>query len=174
MQLLEKVRKTDFLGREFLAWLWYRSETEQGHFQLGDKTVEIWFDGKIVLEGENERGLETVSCSGQSQDMKEARFALAENKEIVQATVVISMEDNQWSFVLDALWMNFKTFKTPKVVQDKKDDPDGLFYEKIYLIEAAISAMDDIYVEFLKRRLSPEWSDNELPALAKWIRDGQA
>ena len=52
MQLLEKVRKTDFLGREFLAWLWYRSETEQGHFQLGDKTVEIWFDGKIVLEGE--------------------------------------------------------------------------------------------------------------------------
>ena len=106
--------------------------------------------------------------------MKEARFALAENKEIVQATVVLSMEDNQWSFVLDALWMNFKTFKTPKVVQDKKDDPDGLFYEKIYLIEAAISAMDDIYVEFLKRRLSPEWSDKELPALAKWIRDGQA
>jgi len=174
MQLLEKVRKTEFLGREFLAWLWYRSETEQGHFKMGDKTIEIWLDGKIVLEGENERGLETVTCSGQSQGMKEARFALAENKEIIQATLVLSMEDNQWSFALDTLWMNFKTFKTPKVLQDKRDDPDGLFYEKIFLIEAAVSAMDDIYAEFLKRRLSPDWPGKELPALVKWIRDGQS
>ena len=25
MQLLEKVTKTEFLGREFLAWLWFRA-----------------------------------------------------------------------------------------------------------------------------------------------------
>ncbi len=173
MQLLEKVRKTEFLGREFLAWLWYLTETERGLFKLGDKTVEIWFDGKITLEGENERGIETVTCTGQSQDMKEARFALAENKEVIQATLVLGMDDNQWTFVLDALWMNFKTFKTPKVIQDRREDPDGLFYEKIFLIEAAVSAMDAIYAEFLKRRLSSQWSTEELPALIQWIREGQ-
>ncbi len=174
MQLLEKARKTEFLGREFLAWLWFRTETDKGHFKLGEETVDIWFDGKITLEGENERGLETIVCSGQSQDMKEARFALAENKEIVQATVVLTMGDNQWTFVLDALWMNFRTFKTPKVVQDKREDPDGLFYEKVYLMEAAVSAVDDIYGEFLRHRLSPEWSTRELPALVQWIREGQS
>ncbi|MBT3260433.1 MAG: hypothetical protein HN366_28935, partial [Deltaproteobacteria bacterium] len=102
MQLLEKVRKTEFLGREFLAWLWFRTETERGNFNLGDKAIEIWFDGKITLQGENERGLETITCSGESQNMKEARFALAENKEVVQATLVFSMDDNQWTFVLDS------------------------------------------------------------------------
>ncbi len=173
MQLLEKVRETEFLGKEFLAWLWFRSETEKGSFKLGDKTIEIWFDGKITLQGENERGLETVTCSGESQNMKEARFALAENKEVVQATLVLSIDDNQWTFVLDSLWLNFRTFKTPKVIQDKRDDPDGLFYEKIFLVEAAVSAVDDIYTEFLKLRLSPEWNAEELPAFSQWVREGQ-
>ena len=174
MQLLEKVRKTEFLGREFLAWLWFRTETERGNFNLGDKAIEIWFDGKITLQGENERGLETITCSGESQKMKEARFALAENKEVVQATLVFSMDDNQWTFVLDSLWLNFKTFKTPKVIQDKRDDPDGLFYEKMFLIEAAVSAMDDIYAEFIKLRISPEWASEELPALARWVQEGKS
>ncbi len=173
MQLLEKVRKTEFLGKEFLAWLWYRTETEKGSFKLGDKTVDIWFDGKITLQGENEKGLETVTCSGESQSMKEARFALAENKEVVQATLVLDMGDNQWHFVLDSLWLNFKTFKAPKVIQDKKDDPDGLFYEKMFLIEEAVSAIDGIYTEFLKLRISPEWSGEELPALSQWIQSGK-
>jgi recombination associated protein RdgC len=174
MQLLEKVRKTEFLGREFLAWLWFRTETERGHFKLGDKSIEIWFDGKITLQGENERGLETITCSGESQNMKEARFALAENKEVVQATLILSMDDNQWTFVLDSLWLNFKTFKTPKVIQDKRDDPDGLFYEKMFLIEAAVSAVDDIYAEFIKLRISPEWSGEELPALSRWVQEGKS
>jgi hypothetical protein len=173
MQLLEKVRETEFLGKEFLAWLWFRTETERGSFKLGDKPLEIWFDGKITLQGENERGLETITCSGESQNMKAARFALAENKEVVQATLVLSMDDNQWTFILDALWLNFKTFKTPRVIQDRRDDPDGLFYEKMFLIEAAVSAMDGVYAEFLKLRLSPEWSTEEVPALSRWINEGQ-
>ncbi len=172
MQLIEKVRDTEFMGKEFLAWLWFRTETERGTFKLGDKTLEIWFDGKITLQGENERGLETITCTGESQAMKAARFALAENKEVVQATLVLSMDDNQWTFVLDSLWLNFKTFKTPKVIQDKRDDPDGLFYEKVFLMEAAVSALDGIYAEFIKLRLSPEWSAREVPALSQWILEG--
>ncbi len=173
MQLLEKVKKTEFLGREFLAWLWFRTETDRGTFNLGDKNVEIWFDGKITLQGENEKGLEIIACSGESQNMKEARFALAKNKEIVQATLVVNIGDNQWSFVLDSLWMNFKTFKAPKVVQDKEDDADGIFYEKMFLIEEAVSAMDGIYAEFMEQRLSPEWLTKETPALAQWISEGK-
>ena len=173
MQLLEKVKKTEFLGREFLAWLWFRTETDRGNFKVGDKNAEIWFDGKITLQGENEKGLEIITCSGESLNMKEARFALAKNKEIVQATLVLNIGDNQWSFVLDSLWMNFKTFKAPKVVQDKEDDADGIFYEKMFLIEEAVSAMDGIYAEFMEQRLSPEWLTEETPALAQWISEGK-
>lgn len=174
MQLLEKVRETKFLGREFLSWLWFRAETDRGLFDLGGKgTAELWFDGKITLQSENEMGTETIICAGKTSNMREARFALAEDKEVVQATVKLGIGDNQWSFVLDSTWMNFSTFKSPKVMQDRGEDPDGIFYEKMFLIEEAVSAMDEIYSSFIKLRLSPEWADQERPALVKWISEGK-
>ena len=174
MQLLEKVRETEFLGREFLVWLWFRSETGRGLFDLGEKgTAELWFDGKITLQSETERGVETITCAGETPNMKEARFALAEDKEIIQAAIKLDIGDNHWSFVLDSTWMNFRTFKTPRVMQDKKDDPDGIFYEKMFLIEESVSVIDEIYQSFIKLRVSPEWETEEHPALVKWISEGK-
>ncbi len=174
MQLLEKVRETEFLGREFLVWLWFRADMDRGLFTLGEKgAAELWFDGKITLQSENEMGMETIICAGKAPNMKEARFALAEDKEIIQAAVKLVIGDNQWSFVLDSTWMNFKTFKTPRVMQETKDDLDGIFYEKMFLIEEAVSAIDQIFYSFIKLRLSPEWEDRERPALVKWISEGK-
>jgi recombination associated protein RdgC len=172
VQLLDKVRKTEFIGREFLAWLWFRAETGNGAFELsGNRIVELWFDGKITLQTENDRGLETITCAGENQNMKEARFSLMEGKDIIHAAVKLLIGDNEWSFALDSTWMNFKAFKTPKVIQDKKDDPDGIFYEKLYLIEEALSAIDEIYISFIKLRVSPEWANQTIPALIKWISE---
>ena len=174
MQILEKVRETEFLGNEFLLWLWFRSETNRGLFDLGDKgSAELWFDGKITLQTETERGMETITCTGETPNMKEARFALAEDKKITRAAIKLDIGDNQWSFVLDSTWMTFRTFKTPGVMQDKKDDPDGIFYEKAFLIEEAVSAIDEIYYSFLQLRVSPEWAAEERPALVKWISEGK-
>jgi len=174
MQLLEKVRKTEFLGKEFLAWLWFRAETGRAIFDLGDKVnAEVWFEGKITLQSDNERGVEIITCAGEAPNMKEARFALAEGKEISQAALKLAMGDNMWSFVLDSTWMNFRTFKTPRVMQDREEDPDGGFYEKVFLIEEAISAVDEIYSSFIKLRLSPAWEAEEQPALSKWVSEGK-
>lgn len=174
MQILEMVRKTEFLGREFLLWLWYKSETEEGIFDLGDKgKAELWLEGKIMLQSETERGVEIITCEGETSDMKEARFALAEGKEIRQATVKLAIGDNRWSFVLDAAWMNLRSFKTPRVMNDSAEDPDGLFYEKAYLIEEALAAMDQIYAAFMERRLSPEWETEDRGIIGQWIRQGR-
>jgi len=174
MQLLDHVKRTEFLGSEFLVWLWFTSETQDGIFDLGDKgKAELWLDGKITLQSENERGVETITCSGETPDMREARFALAEEKEIREATLRLILGDNKWSFVLDSTWLNFRSFKTPSVLKDQKKDPDGLFYEKTYLIEEAVSAMDAIFASFIKSRVSPEWATEERPAMARWISEGR-
>jgi len=174
MQLLEKMRETEFLGNEFLAWLWFRSETDRGLFELGDRgSAELWFDGKITLQSETEKGVETITCTGETPNMKEARFALAEGKRIIRAAVKLDIGDNRWSFILDSTWMNFKTFKSPKVIQDREEDADGVFYEKMFLVEEAVSVMDEMYYSFIKLRVSPEWETEEHPALVKWINEGK-
>ena len=172
MQVLEKVKETEALGREFLAWLWFKTETDGGTFDLGEAgRAELWFDGRMTLQAEHDHGTETITCTGDQPQMKEARFALSEKKEITQAMVKLGIGDNLWSFVLDSTWMNFKSFKTPKVMQDKEEDPEGIFYEKIFLIEQAITAVENIFYFFIKLRISPEWEKKERPALVKWINE---
>ena len=112
MQVLDRVRETESLGREFLAWLWFRSETDRGVFDLGERSkVELWFDRRMTLQADHDLGVETVTCTGDHPHMREARFALFERKEITQAMVRLNIGDNQWSFLLDSTWMNFRSFK---------------------------------------------------------------
>ena len=174
MQVMERVRNTEFIGREFLLWLWFRSETNHGKFDLEDRGIaELWFDRKVVLQSDGEGAVEKIICSGENPHLREARFALTENKAITEAMLKLTIGDNEWSFVMDSTWMNFKSFKTPKVMQDRAEDPEGLFYEKFFLIEQAVSAMDAIFSAFINLRVSSDWEKKELSALLEWIKEGK-
>ena len=171
MQLMDVIKETEFLSREFLVWIWYKSETNGGMHKLtDDREVELWVDRKIVLRYDDENGSEKITCTGDNPHLKEAKFGLFENKQVTESKLKLLIDDNEYSFTLDASWMNLKSFKTPKVMQDKDDDPEGIFYEKIYLIDQALSTLDTIYGQFVNLRLSQEWKDSELPAIIDWIR----
>ena len=174
MQLIERVRDTEFLGREFLLWLWYNSEVRGGTYKLEDADVELWVDKKIVLRRDDDEGTEKITCTGDNPHLKEARFALSENKQVTESQLRLKVEDSEYSFTLDSEWMNLKTFKTPKVKQDVDDDPEGIFYEKMFLIEQAISAVDTIFSQFIELRTSPQWNESVKPALLEWISQVKA
>ena len=73
MDVLERVRQTALLGKDFLVWLWFKSEMEDRHFDLGKLgIVELWFDAKIILSMENDQGMETVTCIAPNHHFKEA------------------------------------------------------------------------------------------------------
>ena len=174
MSLMERVKRTEFLGREFLVWLWYRSETREALFDLGETgTVELWFEGKVALEGEGEERGSEVTCKGAGSRLREARFALTRNKKISKAEIRMLKGDDEWSFTLDAAWLDVHSLKTPRVMQDVGEDPDGLFYERMFLIEQPIAVVQALFSQFIRLRLSPEWRSEEQPALEAWIRKGE-
>lgn len=174
MDVIESVEKTELLGRDFLVWVWFKSETGNGVIDLGDDGhAEIRLEGKITLETENDEPMESVTCWGDNPRLKEARFALTENKKVTQAAIKLTLGDDEYSFTLDSRWMNYRSLKTPKVMQDAKDDPEGLFYEKAGLIERAVSMIDTIFMYFIRLRLSSQWDNKELPALIKWVKNGK-
>jgi len=173
MSVLDEVRENEFLGRDFLVWLWFKSVTLGGLFDMGDGgEVELWFEGKITLQSEGEQSVETITCTGENARIREARFALKEEKKVTRARLHLKTDDDDWSFELDSTWMNFHSLKTPKVVQDNKEDAEAMFYEKVYLVEKAVSIMDQIFSLYLDARMSATWEAEELPALMNWIREG--
>jgi hypothetical protein len=173
MSVIDDVRESESLGRDFLVWLWFRSETMAGSFQLQDREeAELWFEGKVTLQSEGDRGVETVVCTGENVRIREARFALGEGKKLTRAKIHLRAGDNEWVFELDSTWMNFHSLKTPRVFREKGEDPDALFYERTFLVEKLLSMMDQIFGGYVEARLSPAWDMEELPALMNWIREG--
>ncbi|WP_051184762.1 hypothetical protein [Desulfatiglans anilini] len=173
MNVLEQAKKTEFLGREFLLWLWFRSETEGGVIDIPDLgAVEFAIEGKVVLQSEGDEGVETVTCSGERPALREARYALTRQKQVVQAMIKLAAGDERWSFLLDSCWFNVKGYKGPKVLMDRNDDPDGLFFEKVLLLERCAMALDALFEHFVLLRISPEWEAEERPAISAWIEAG--
>ena len=171
MDVMEKVEKNYFLGEEFFIWLWFKSEVNHGVIEIKDKVhSEVRFAGKITLESEDDEKSESITCSGFNSRLKEARYALTENKKITQASIKIVLGDDEYSFSMDSLWMNYRSFQIPKVLQDDKDDPEGLFYEKVGLMEKVVSTMDSLFLSFIRIRLSPEWEGKELPDITAWMK----
>ena len=161
---------TKFLGRDFLVWLWFRSEKNNGFFQLGNgEEIELWFDGSMILQSEREGKTETISCTGEQSRFLEARYALSELKKITKAKIKLMAGDSAWSFSIDDTWFNFRGMRLPHVMQDQHEDPDGIFYERMVLIEKAVSIMDRLFGLYIIIRTSEKWENEELPAIRKWI-----
>ncbi|MEW6378567.1 MAG: hypothetical protein AB1611_03045 [bacterium] len=175
MDMVSLVREKRFLGREFLTWLWFQSDSQMGVFTPENgQPVEIWLDNKITLETDDQENVERVICHGEHSEMLEAREALSQGKKVTQASFKMCLNDAEWHFTLDDCWLNFRSCKTPKVMLDTREDPDGIFFEKIFLIQEAVRIIEQLFSQFIKIRISPEWMTVHLPAIRDWIQSAGA
>ncbi|MGA1871729.1 MAG: hypothetical protein ACMUJM_24645 [bacterium] len=171
MDVINLVKDKKFLGREFLTWLWFQSECNEGVMTLADaQSIELWIDNKIILESDEGENQEKVICHGENSEMFEARHALSQGKKVSQACFKLCINDDEFHVTLDDKWLNFRGCKTPKIMLDKNKDPEGLFFEKTLLLQKVVEAIDDLFSQFMKIRISSEWPAHHLPALQNWIQ----
>ncbi len=163
-----------FLGSEFLVWLWFYSESEEGQVVLDkDTSFELRMGNRIVLEQVLDGKRQKVVCTGPDADFTEARAALKEGKKIKEAEYEILVGENKYLFTIDTRLWSIKGLKTPKIAPSMEDDdPDGRFYEKMFLIEEALKHIDLLYHHFLTFRLGVEWERDIVPEIKGWIESG--
>lgn len=174
MDAVTLIKKKEYLTREFLTWLWFRSDTGDGLFDLpGGKSVKLWLGNRVVLASDPETHASTLTWSGETGDLREARVALAEGKKVTEARYVLEMDGEEWVFTLDSVWLNLKSLKTPKVEKDDETDQDALMLEKIHLVKLALQSLEGLCRLFVRVRTSGKWTESELPRFRKWIKAGQ-
>ncbi len=160
-----------FLGTEFLVWLWFYSENEKGQVVIDKETAfELFMGNRIVLEQSIDGKKQKVICSGPEADFAEAKIALKEGKKIKEAEYEIHVGENRYLFTLDTRLWAIKSLKTPKVASSlDEDDPEGRFFEKMFLIEEALRHIDLLYHHFLTFRLGITWERDIVPEMKKWV-----
>jgi recombination associated protein RdgC len=160
------------LGREFLTWLWFKSEERNGRIALPKgEEVELHFLKRIVLEAGEGEYSQGVVCHGIHAELKEGKEAIRQGKKVKETGIKLSYNNNEWEFILKADTFHFQSLKLPKAEwQETEEDPSGKILERIYLIENAVTTIDNLYGFFLDLRYSPRWEEKEVILVARWLK----
>jgi len=160
------------IGRQFMTWLWFKSEERSGRISLSpNDEVELNFLKRIVLEAGEGEYSQGVVCHGIHAELKEGKEAIRQGKKVKEAGIKLLHNQNEWEFTLKADNFYFQSLKLPLAErQESAEDPSGKMLERIYLIENAAQAIDQLFNLFLKIRFSPQWDEKEVKSLAKWLR----
>jgi DNA recombination-dependent growth factor C len=167
----EAAEDVSLIGREFLTWLWFKSEERNGSITLNkDKEVELHFLKRIVLEAGEGEYSQGVVCSGLHAELKEGKEAIRQGKKVKEAGIRLTHDQNEWEFIFKADTFDFQSLKLPVIdMPEDSQDSSGKMLERIYLIENVAKTMDNLFESFLRIRFLPAWEENELKLLAKWL-----
>jgi len=157
----------DFLGNEFLLWLWHESESKTGSVVTESAgEVDILIDRCLDLDcAYGQSGKDSLRGTGPAK-FPEARDALRTGKLPRKVGLVIDAHNQQYSFTLNAETFGLTTTKLPDV--EDADTPRVLFEERISLLRDLSQAMDGLYETFLKVRASSGW-ESQTNSIRRWI-----
>jgi hypothetical protein len=157
----------DFLGNEFLLWLWHEADARTGVIatdKAGD--VTIYIDRSLDLDcAYGQTGRDTLKGDGPSR-MPEARDALRSGKLPRKAGMIIDAGRQQYSFTINAEQLSFSSAKLPDV--EEAENPRVLFEERVALLRDLCGAIDGLFETFLKLRGSSGW-EGHVNGVRRWI-----
>lgn len=163
---------TDLVGREFMTWLWFKSEERSGRISFPDNDeIELNFLKRIYLEAGDGEYSQGVVCHGLHSELKEGKEAIRQGKKVKESGLKLIHDQNEWEFTLKADNLYFQSLKLPSAEwQENDEDPSGKMLERIYLIENAARIIDKLYDSFLGIRYSPQWEEKEKKSLINWLK----
>ena len=170
--LLELLYAYRFLGREFLIWLWFASETyPDGLIRLPDQdAVQVGVGNRLVLETGDGEYRETLVLLGHRSDLQEARLGLRQGKLPEEMQLKLARGREEWFFNLKATTLEVKGLRRQGgPAAQEGDDPETQFFDQMYQVEAVSELIDGLFLLFLDRRLSPAWEQEDLPRLRDWL-----
>ncbi|BBO70210.1 hypothetical protein DSCA_41400 [Desulfosarcina alkanivorans] len=160
-----------FIGNEFLTWLWFTIETNQGFFNGVDETItSIYLGNRIVLENSSNDANEIITIKGDDAGLEEGLLSLRKGAVVIEMNIVYKTENQEWKFTLKGENLSFSGLKVPETGPvETKDDIEGILLEKAYLYEKAISLVNNLFDAFIKLRSSVAWMKTTVPEIKKWL-----
>lgn len=155
----------DFLGNEFLVWLWHTTETHGGTLDTERGKIAIVLDRAMDLEcAYGQTGKDGLRGDGPARS-PEARQALKLGKLPRKAGLIIETGGSQYELLLNPELMAINACKLPEV--EDAETARAEFEERIKLIHDLVQGLDALFARFLKLRISPAWADTTA-AIRTW------
>ena len=168
MDRLDRIEACRFLGREFLAYLWFESERSEGAMPGEGERGQLWLEESLTLEGSTLIEKTKSVLTGSTPSLgPEAKEALRQGKLPTKAKIRLDVGTESYAFVFDADAFGLSSVKIPALVTEEEDET---LYERMRLVERLEDRLGAIYEAFLRLRTSPKWEAEVLPAMRAWVK----
>ncbi|QDV11284.1 hypothetical protein CA51_11460 [Rosistilla oblonga] len=160
----EHSQAPDFLGNEFLLWLWWTLENETDTFELPDESeVTVMLNKTLTLEcPAGESGKEVISAEAPTR-LPEAMQAVRCGKLPRKTGMTVVRDGQQFDLVLQA-----ETFAISGAKIHVDEDMEFGVEDRIDAIRALSETIDLMFHVFCARRVSSAWS-KDLGEIVNWL-----
>jgi hypothetical protein len=164
-----EANRPDFLGNEFLLWLWWRYENESDTIQVRDESEITYMLAKtLTLECPlGEHGKETISAESPIK-LAEALQAVRSGKLPRKSGLTLVRYGQQYDMVLQAESL---AVSGAKIRSDDQDDAHQLA-DRIDAIRELSLTVDLLFEAYCELRLSAGWEKSRA-AIRQWLAASQ-
>jgi hypothetical protein len=157
----------DFLGNEYLLWLWCVLESESDAVALADGSeAALLLSRTLVLEcPRGQTGRESIASEAPTR-LPEARRALQSGKLPRRVGMTLVRHDSQYDLTLQAenLAVSGARLPAPEAVEAR-----ARLEERVGQLRHLLETLDLLYDAFGRRRVGDEWG-KELARMQKWLQ----
>jgi recombination associated protein RdgC len=173
MDMVDLIKDKAFWGQEFLTWLWYVTDVNNGLVDCpGYGTVEIWLENRLVLQSGSGNARQTVTCQGKDLDLEEARTALREGKKVSQMRLRLAAEAKEWRLSLKAEGLELGSVRPPETLDMDEEEAGSLagrLLDRVAVFQELSKILDVLFSRFLAIRLTDAWDAEERPRIRRWL-----
>jgi hypothetical protein len=157
----------DFLGNEFLLWLWYLLDQESDTLQLADKSeATVMLTRALVLEcPRGQSGKESITSDAPTR-LPEARRAIQSGKLPRKAGMIVVRHDQQYELTLQAETLAIGSAKLPA---PEEENDRARLEARVGTLRHLLETLDLLYDAFGARRFGSGWN-KELGRIQKWLQ----
>ena len=161
-----------FLGEEFLTWLWYVIEKDQNLIKNFDNDfVALEIGNRIVFENRRKESGEHITIKGDGASLEEGILTLKKGALVTELNVMYKSAELTWQFTLKGESLNVSSLNIPNTgLPESDEDLEGFVLEKIFLYDKILNFLKNIFIYFVKLRLSNRWQNKMVPEIRKWIQ----
>ncbi len=161
----------DFLGNEYLLWLWYQLDSESDTVRLTDGSESaVMLTQTLVLEDpRGQTGRQTIASDAPTR-LPEARRALQSGKLPRRTGLTVVRHDQQYELTLQAesLAVGAAKLPAPEAVDER-----ARLEERVNQLRHLLETLDLLYDTFAAKRAGDAWP-KELARMQKWLKREEA
>ena len=160
------LRGRTWLGREFLTWLLWRSESGDPLVEREGVGVVVLFTGRLVLRGIAGDVTELSARGALAPYAEQVRRALDAGLLVHGARLRLTHGEKTYEATVDAEFLDVRAAALPELLAEEEDDRT---LERLYLAEQLTGMLDALLAAFLDVRAGATWTRKVVPAMKRWM-----